>query len=299
MTSLFEKWSLMASVTFVSRLWPLPTLTYRLIYGECHMWGRMCLPFRNTWHHPLVVYQGSICLSLTNSTLLHVPVHCSLLSVLFYCFVLFYMYCELRLCNKLAHLTYDFWITDWYVCYYSANHHIWNISKIRKYLDHATTERLVHAFITSKLDFSNGLLYGVPKTSIKKLQIVQNTAARIITKTKKFDHISDVLCKLHWLPVQQRIVYKLLLLTFRALNQLAPSYISDLLTPYQPTRNLRSGSQLLLNVKPANMKSFGHRAFIHSAPNLWNELPINIRKCKSIDSFKRELKTHLFKKAYA
>ena len=125
----------------------------------------------------------------------------------------------------------------------------------------ADTEKLVHAFITSKLDNTNSLLYGLPKFLIDRLQNVQNAAARVVTRTRKYDHIKPVLKQLHWLPVSQRIDYKILLLTFKALNGQAPSYITELLKPYVPTRNLRSSSKNLLKVPPVKLVSYGHRCF--------------------------------------
>ena len=109
--------------------------------------------------------------------------------------------------------------------------HLRNISKIRDCLSPANTEKLVHAFITSKLDSANSLLHGLPTFLIDRLRNVQNSAARIITRTKKYDHIKPVLKQLHWLPVNQRINYKILLLTYKALNGQAPSYITELLEP--------------------------------------------------------------------
>ena len=105
-------------------------------------------------------------------------------------------------------------------------YHPWNISKIRRYLSQDTTEILIHAYITSKLDNCNSLLYGRSTFMINKLQIIQNAAARIVTFTKKTDHITAVLCKLHWLPVQYRIIFKILLLVYKGLKGLAPAYIS-------------------------------------------------------------------------
>ena len=102
----------------------------------------------------------------------------------------------------------------------SSHYHLRNISKIRKYLDENSTETLVHAFVSSKLDYCNALLIGLPKYQIDRLQSVLNTAARIITFTCKYDHITPVLVRLYWLPVSYRIRFKVLLLTYKALNYL-------------------------------------------------------------------------------
>ena len=85
--------------------------------------------------------------------------------------------------------------------------HLRNISKIRPYITKDACESLVHAFITSRLDSVNAVLYGLPKFLIKKLQRVQNFSARLITGSYKYDHITPVLKSLHWLPVEQRIRY--------------------------------------------------------------------------------------------
>ena len=79
------------------------------------------------------------------------------------------------------------------------------IGRLRKYLDQSTTEKLVHAFITSKLDSCNSLLAGLPDSELSKLQSVQNTAARLVNRSKECEHITPVLQRLHWLPVKARI----------------------------------------------------------------------------------------------
>ena len=95
---------------------------------------------------------------------------------------------------------------------------IWKISQIRNYLSQTQTEHLVHAFITSRLDNCNSLLYGLPNFHIEKLQQVQNSAARLIARKRKFDHISDTLNELHWLSVENCIIYRILLLTYKCLR---------------------------------------------------------------------------------
>ena len=124
-------------------------------------------------------------------------------------------------------------------CVNSANFHIRNIGWIRKYLTTDATKMYVHALVTSRLDFSNALLYGLPKSSLARLQKVQDSAAILVFRTRKFSSITPVLCDLHWLPVEQRITFKILLLTFKALNGLIdPSYLSELISPRSQTRTL-------------------------------------------------------------
>ena len=172
----------------------------------------------------------------------------------------------------------------------SAFYHLRNISRIRKLLSTKTTETLVHAFITSKLDHCNSLLYNVPRyVIVKKLQSVQNAAARLITGSRKYDHITPILFDLHWLPVSERIKFKIILLTHKALHQQSPIYIHDLIRRY-------STSSYAFRRCPANfnLKSYGSRAFAVSTPELWNKLPVDIRSCDNLNLFKRKLKTHLF-----
>ena len=96
--------------------------------------------------------------------------------------------------------------------------------------------------LTFKLDHYNSLLYNVLKNDNKKLQSVQNAAARLITRSRKCDHITPILFNFHWLPVSERIKFKILLLTFKALHQRYPTYIQDLITHYLPSRSVRSSS---------------------------------------------------------
>ena len=175
----------------------------------------------------------------------------------------------------------------------AATQAIWKISQIRKYLTSSQTERLVHAFITSRLDNCNSLLYGLPQFQISKLQRIQNSAARLITKKGKFDHITDTLNELHWLPIDKRICYKILLLTYKCLHGLSPTYLSDLINVYIPARPLRSSKKLEL-ITHLSSTSYGNRAFSVAAPRLWNNLPVHIRHADSLSIFKSQVKSHLF-----
>ena len=180
----------------------------------------------------------------------------------------------------------------------SAFFHLRNISRIRKYLSRTATERLIHAFVTFKLDSYNSLLYSLPKYCIQKLQSVLNAAARLLSYTSKYDHITPVLAELHWLPVEKHIIFKILLLTYKALHSQAPTYISELLVPYKPARTLRSSSVLLLKQHKYNLKNYGYRQFQVSAPCLWNSLPKSIKSASSVNCFKSKLKTYLHEQSY-
>ena len=141
-----------------------------------------------------------------------------------------------------------------------------------------------------RLDLNNALLAGLPDDKVAKLQTCQNIAARVVTRTRTRGHIKPVLMNLHWLPVEQRIQYKLLIQVYKALNGLAPEYIADLLHEYVPTRALRSaGANLLL--EPKTNTRWGARAFSKAAPVLWNTLPSTIKTAPSLASFKLGLNT--------
>ena len=166
--------------------------------------------------------------------------------------------------------------------------------QIRSYLPHDSLQTLVHAFITSKLDYCNSLLLGIPANRIKKLQLIQNTAARLVSGSPRYASATPLLKQLHWLPVQQRIQFKTLLLCYKCLNNLAPLYLCELIAAYKPVRTLRSIESNLVVVPRANTARYGNRAFSLAAPMLWNALPAEIRAAKSIAIFKSKLKTHLF-----
>ena len=116
-----------------------------------------------------------------------------------------------------------------------------NIRRIRKYLAHESTQKLVLALVIGHLDYCNSLFYGLPANQINKLQRVQNAAARLVSNIPRFCHISPVMYRLHWLPVKYRIIYKVILITFKAMQGNAPRYISDLITFTRQSRyGLRS-----------------------------------------------------------
>jgi hypothetical protein len=178
--------------------------------------------------------------------------------------------------------------------------HLHNIGRIRDFITSDAAAKLVHALISSKLDSNNSLLYGLPARIVRKLQHVQNTAARIVTRTKKYQHITPVLEDLHWLPVHHRVTFKIALLTFKSLSGQAPVYIRELIDIYKPGRaSLRSASELRLKKPRTRLMSYGARGFYAAAPVVWNSLPVHIRTTDvTTEIFKASLKTHLFELAF-
>ncbi len=172
------------------------------------------------------------------------------------------------------------------------------LAKVKQFLNRPDLEKAIHAFISSRLDYCNVLYVGISQASINCLQLVQNAAACLLTNTPRREHITPVLYSLHWLPVHFRIDFKILMFVFKALNGLAPPYLSDLLTPQVRNRTLRSSNQGLLEVPRSNYKHWGDRAFSVAAPKLWNKLPPEMRTITDLGLFKPKLKTFLFKMAF-
>ena len=174
-----------------------------------------------------------------------------------------------------------------------------NIGHIRKYLDKHTTEVLVHAFITSKIDMGNSLLYSININQLNRLQRLQNISARLISLTSKHSHITPVLANLHWLPISYRIKYKIGLFVYKIIHNNAPHYLSDLIHPYSTARTGLRSSGLMRLHEPRTSTLWGDRSFTAAAARVWNQLPLAIKLSSSITTFKKNLKSHLYKQAYS
>ena len=162
-----------------------------------------------------------------------------------------------------------------------------------------SASKLIHAFVTSRLDNLNSLLVELPDYVLNKLQLVQNNAARLVAREKKSSHATPLLKQLHWLPIEYRIKYKIVLIVYKCLHEMGPVYLTSLLTGYHPGTSmcLRSDKEELLDNK-RTAKGYGDRAFAKSGPELWNALPLNIRNSSSVTAFKSSIKTHYYKICY-
>ncbi len=148
-----------------------------------------------------------------------------------------------------------------------------------------------------QVDYCNGLLTCLSKKTIRQLQLIQNAAARILTRTRQSEHITPVLRSLHWLPVTFRIDFKVLLLVQKSLNGLGPKYMPHMLTEYKSNRPLRSVVLSQLEILGVHTKQ-GESGFSYNAARSWNQLPEEIRCAKTLVTFKSSLKTHLFSCAF-
>src|SRR6188508_2778687 len=174
----------------------------------------------------------------------------------------------------------------------SYTHHISNICRssffqirqirqIRPSLNTNSAKLLANALVSTKLDYCNSLFYNLPSTSINRLQHVQNSLARVvIPSVRRCHHIYPILAKLHWLPIRKRIEFKIATITHKTLQNGQPSYLLDLLHPYNPTRTLRSSNTNSLEV-PKITRAIGRRSFSFSAPTIWNNLPLSLRNTVS------------------
>ena len=176
----------------------------------------------------------------------------------------------------------------------TAHFHLRRISQKRSVFNKKVTETLVNGLVLSRLDYCNSLLCNLPKTLIYKLQKVQNAAAKLIMLARKRDHVTPLMRQLHWLPMNYRCKFKVLILTFKILDGKAPDYLCGLINRYSPGRQLRSSSDFLLRQPPFPRTKYGERAFCHLAPMLWNGLPSAVRHAETLSDFKRMLKSLFF-----
>ena len=171
------------------------------------------------------------------------------------------------------------------------------IAKIRSYLSVDSVNKLCIALILSRLDYCNSLLADLPDKLMYKLQRIQNHAARLVLRKTRRSNASELLRTLHWLPVRARIEYKISIICFQIVTlNCMPSYLSDLVCHYTPSRTLRSQDENLLSVPRFSLNFFGKRSFSVFGPITWNSLPSTLRQIQSLATFKKQLKTHLFRK---
>ena len=163
-----------------------------------------------------------------------------------------------------------------------------NLRKIRFLLTTSQLKTIVNSLVVSCLDYCNSMFYGISSQLLHQIQLIQNACAKVITGKYKYDHMNDDLNKLHWLSVRKRVVFKICLLSFKAVNGLAPMYLNDMF------KYAHYGHTVRLIVPYGTTKSYGDRSFSVIGPKLFNALPETVKQALSVDAFKSSLKTYLF-----
>ena len=176
---------------------------------------------------------------------------------------------------------------------------MYNIRKLRQYLDRPTCLKLANALVFSHMDYCNSLFVNLPKKTLAPFQRIQNLTAKIILNWSKYDSATKALAELHILPVYVRSEFKILVLVFKCLHGLAPVYLTDLLKVHTSNRCTRSSKINNLHVPFTKFTTFADRSFSIAGPRLWNSLPQNVKDITNLTSFKIHLKTHLYKRTFS
>jgi len=176
-----------------------------------------------------------------------------------------------------------------------------HLQQIRQRVGREVTIHLVFALVLSRLDYCNSILAGLPACTVNILQRVQNAVARLICQLKPHKNVTESLKQLHWLPVKQRVQYKLCMVMYCVHHGLAPPYITELVTSVaaQPSRLGLRSADTTNYVQPRIRTKFGERFFSYAGPSTWNLLPDDLRRTPSFNSFKCELKTYIFITAFS
>ena len=186
-------------------------------------------------------------------------------------------------------------------CSRACIYHLRRIRQIRRYIDDDSLKLLVHAAITSRLDYCNALFAGSSVAVRQRLQRIQNCAARLVCSEPThsngvYHHTTPLLQRLHWLPVDRRITYKLCVLMFDVLHGIAPVYLSEMCSRCSDSR-LRSSSQGNFVVTRTRTR-LADSSFAVAGPAAWNSLPVSLKNIESHSTFCPKLKTHLFIAAF-
>lgn len=169
---------------------------------------------------------------------------------------------------------------------------------IRRYTSPAVMQSLVTSLVLSRLDYCNSIYFGLPASSVQRLQAVQNAAARLVFNIRRSEHVTDALICLHWLRVTERIRFKMAVLMFRSIHGLPPSYLHGFVQSASGRSGLRSASTQLLSVPRTRLSTVGDRAFPVAGANVWNSLPTEITSSPTLNIFRSRLKTYLFNFSY-
>ena len=160
---------------------------------------------------------------------------------------------------------------------------------VRTVLTDDLAQTVARSIVGSRLDYCNAMLYGAPAATLDILQRAQNNLARVVCQRGGRTDARPLLRSLHWLSVKHRVTYKMAALSFRTMSSSTPAYLNYLIQTAVPVRPLL--------IVPKTRTEFARRSFSVAAPHTWNSLPSDVRSCRTVDTFKRHLKTHLFRQS--
>ena len=180
-----------------------------------------------------------------------------------------------------------------------CNYHIRNIAFVRKYLTEDILKKIMCSYVLSRLDYCNTVYNGLPNYLLKKLQVVQNRAARLIKGLSPRERVTPALMEMHWLPLKARVEYKTILLTYKALKYNEPKYLRKKLDLFNPETNvtIRHQCDIYRLIEPRTNIKLGERAFRYCAPRLYNKISVEVKNLEE-KKFKKKLKTILFARSY-
>jgi hypothetical protein len=167
------------------------------------------------------------------------------------------------------------------------------LCSVRQYVNVPVIQTMVTSLVLSRLDYANSVLYGLPAVNIRRLQSVQNAAARLVFNLRRSDHLTDALICLHWLRVTERIRFKMAVLVYRSLHGSAPSYLANFcaVSSIPGRRALRSADTTRLDVPRTRCSTIGARSFPVGGAVVWNSLPLDVTSAPSLPVFRRRLKS--------
>ena len=172
------------------------------------------------------------------------------------------------------------------------------IHELRNVLSKHTTKSLVYAIVSSHMDYCNSVMAGLPMETLKPLQRIQNLAAKLVCRRNCLDSATETLKSLHWLNIEDRILFKVLCIVYRCVNKQGPDFLNEMFNMKETTQTLTSNNQNYLDILVTKCKSYGDRAFSVLGVRVWNMLPLDIRNQPTLLSFRKLLKTELFNKHY-
>ena len=176
--------------------------------------------------------------------------------------------------------------------------HIRALRHIRSSLTTEAAKTVAVAIVGSRFDYCNSLLTGTSASNLARLQLVQNTLARVVAQKSRYCHITPVLAGLHWLSVRHRINFKIATTAFKVLHHQQPLYLAQILPRYIPSRSLPSSSSIAISAPLRKTSMATSKSFSSTASQVWNKLPTHISSALTLPVFRRHLKHHLFLDAY-